>query len=139
MTAELGQPTAGPGPHPLDDMAAIDSRQMLDRLRPYLHPVIRDEVERLYTIEKEHQLLLDLVEEQRRRLHRAQAVAGDRSAELATLRGRYEDLAPAQVAIARRDATFLGHGYLRITARGRLGFDVERLAPGRVSVRDADH
>jgi hypothetical protein len=115
-----------------------DKRRLL-ALSGFLEDDLRHEVARLYAAEDLYRELLTPVDEQQRTIHRAQAVAGDRTAELASLRGRLAELAPDQVAIARRDATFLGHGYLRVTARGRLRFDVERIAPGRVSVRDADH
>lgn len=104
----------------------------------FLAPELQAEVERLLELEVTAGLLVAELAEARARAHRAQVLAGEHSSELARIRARLEDLVPAEMAIAKRDATFTGTGWIRITSRGRHRFDIERVQPGRITLRDAD-
>lgn len=107
----------------------------------HLHPDLQAEVLRLLVAEGV--LTAELTELRaendylQRRLHEASVVTGTLREENVWLKNRRADTAPEQFATSKRDALFYGTGFLKIISRGGNRYDVERIDPRRVVLRDA--
>lgn len=107
----------------------------------YLRPELQREIEHLYAandelLERATENSIEIAE-LKRQLHATTVRAGDLHQRLASAERRLEDLAVDQIQAARRDALWLGDGFVRITSRGRGNFETNRVPPDRIVVRGA--
>ena len=115
----------------------MTQRSPAERLRALAGELTEDlavEVHRLYEVERHRDQLLEEATDLRRQLNRAQALAGERSTENASLKARIAELCPEEIIKARRDAFMRGAGFFRVISLGRNRYRTERLEPDRVRV-----
>jgi len=110
-------------------------REELNELGDHLRLELHAEIERLYNRDD----LLDErdaeLQELERRLHASTVLVGDLRQQLVRAERKLEDLQVEEISKARRDALFLGTGFVRIICRGRGQYTTKRVNPDRIALR----